>query len=416
MNIRRRAWIVGCCASALLTGSCTQLISLTGSHGVVQWEYTTAGHYIPSSPAIAADGTMYIAVELSDVNSNALRALTPDGTQKWSVPLAGLLEGSPAIGPDGTVYIGLESNGTPLDLSTDPSMPAGGLFAFTPDGQLKWRATGITEIASTPALGADGTIYVGANDGHLYALAPDGTQNWAFQTQGSPYHCSPVVGRDGTIYVGTVGVDANLYAIHPDGTQKWVATASGDTMIIECTAGIGEDGTVYVTVYRSAPGDPSQNRLIAINPDGTIKWEHSINGMETWSSPVVGPDGTVYVQSDEGLVAASPGGARKWLFPMRNNATYTAAVAGDGVVYVGSFDDHLWAVNANGSVRWSVAVPLGSTCRPTIGPDGTVYVATALYEQNAVKLLAIGGSAGPSQVGWPMYMHDVRHSGRVGGP
>ena len=76
---------------------------------------------------------------------------------------------------------------------------------------------------SSPAIGADGTIYVGSGDDNLYAVNPDGTQKWAFPT-GNYIESSPAIGADGTIYVGSD--DDNLYAINPDGTQKW-AFATG---------------------------------------------------------------------------------------------------------------------------------------------------------------------------------------------
>ena len=56
------------------------------------------------------------------------------------------------------------------------------------------------------------------DDDNLYAINPDGTQKWAFST-GSYITSSPAIGADGTIYVGSD--DDNLYAINPDGTQKW---------------------------------------------------------------------------------------------------------------------------------------------------------------------------------------------------
>ena len=80
-------------------------------------------------------------------------------------------------------------------------------------------------IDSSPAIGADGTIYVGSDDNNLYAINPNGTQKWAFPT-GMTIVSSPAIGADGTIYVGSY--DNNLYAINQDGTQKWTfPTAAG---------------------------------------------------------------------------------------------------------------------------------------------------------------------------------------------
>ena len=63
---------------------------------------------------------------------------------------------------------------------------------------------------SSPAIGSDGTIYVGSEDNNLYAINPDGTKKWAFDT-GDDVNSSPAIGRDGTIYFGSL--DGNLYAI-----------------------------------------------------------------------------------------------------------------------------------------------------------------------------------------------------------
>ena len=44
------------------------------------------------------------------------------------------------------------------------------------------------------------------------------TLKWSFSTGGSVYS-NPAIGGDGTIYVGSC--DHKLYAINPDGTEKW---------------------------------------------------------------------------------------------------------------------------------------------------------------------------------------------------
>jgi len=65
-------------------------------------------------------------------------------------------------------------------------------------------------VRSCPAIGTDGTIYVGSHDHYLYAIKPDGTLKWKYET-GSGVDSSPVIGEDGTIYVGSD--DRCLYAI-----------------------------------------------------------------------------------------------------------------------------------------------------------------------------------------------------------
>jgi hypothetical protein len=49
-------------------------------------------------------------------------------------------------------------------------------------------------VSSSAAIGADETIYVGANEGKLYVFAPDGAVRWHFSTAGSGIVSSPAVG------------------------------------------------------------------------------------------------------------------------------------------------------------------------------------------------------------------------------
>ena len=44
------------------------------------------------------------------------------------------------------------------------------LYAFNPDGTLKWSYTTGEGVLSSPAIGSDGTIYVGSWDKNLYAI------------------------------------------------------------------------------------------------------------------------------------------------------------------------------------------------------------------------------------------------------
>ena len=58
------------------------------------------------------------------------------------------------------------------------------------------------EVASSPAIGVDGTVYIGSDDGMLYAVSADGTLIWASDT-GDDVRSSPSIAPDGTVYVGS---------------------------------------------------------------------------------------------------------------------------------------------------------------------------------------------------------------------
>ena len=50
-------------------------------------------------------------------------------------------------------------------------------------------------IFSSPAVGAEQTLYFGSGNGELYALSPAGQKKWSFQT-GAEIQSSPAIGRD----------------------------------------------------------------------------------------------------------------------------------------------------------------------------------------------------------------------------
>ena len=138
--------------------------------------------------------------------------MNPDGTKKWEFLTGGYVNSSAAIGTDGTIYVGNYD---------------GNLYAINPDGTKKWAFSTGGHIKSSAAVDADGTIYVGSCDGNLYAVNRDGTKKWDFplgnydssslplgysESKGTS---SPAIGTDGTVYIG--GFDGKLYAIATTG-------------------------------------------------------------------------------------------------------------------------------------------------------------------------------------------------------
>ena len=58
-------------------------------------------------------------------------------------------------------------------------------------------------VSSSPAIGSDGTVYVGSDDNKLYAInGKSGVKLWEFETGGG-VDSSPAIGSDGTVYVGS---------------------------------------------------------------------------------------------------------------------------------------------------------------------------------------------------------------------
>ncbi len=246
---------------------------------------------------------------------------------------------------------------------------------------LKWTFHTGGAVDSPPAVG-NGRIYVGSEDGNLYALNPQGVLLWKFQTS-SPIRTSPTIGSDGTIYLaGYLGYENSqgiLYAINPGGKLKWSVTISplagyGSYPTISSPT-IGPDGTIYVSAMGVF--------VVAICPDGTLKWELAAGAL-VHDSPAVAPDGTVYVGIDDPdpaglcfqcLEALYPNGTVKWGALGYDPGYSSPAIGSDGTIYISG-----GAFNSDGTIKWLY----GTFLSPSIGPDGTIYgpVDGGLYANN----------------------------------
>lgn len=151
----------------------------------------------------------------------------------------------------------------------------------------------------------------------------------------------------------------------PDGASiAWNATLSGYTY---SSPSIGPDGTVYVG---------SEDRIFAFSPEGSQIWSHPIDGYAI-SSPAIGQDGTIYVGSlDRHLYALRPDGSNKWL-PLRTGGEVWSSpvIKEDGTLYFGSNDNRLYALESEtGTILWHFDTRGEVVSSPAIGPDGTIYV------------------------------------------
>jgi outer membrane protein assembly factor BamB len=250
-------------ADGTIYAGSTLRFSAINSTGTTKWS-VAPGIGTGASPAIGLDGTVYIPTAGS---ASVVKALSPtNGSPKWSFSLGGTVSSGPALSADGaTVYVASQ-NGKLVALSTA-------------NGQRKWTFTK-GPMWTSPAIGADGTVYIGADDG-LHAVDPaTGVARWSrsFGTGGF-VRSSPVVAADGTIYVGT---DLKrLEATNPDGTPRFSFTGPG-IGIVRSTAALAPDGTVYFGT--------EDNKVYAVNANGAGKWTFTTGGCVD-ASPAVGADG-----------------------------------------------------------------------------------------------------------------------------
>lgn len=136
-----------------------------------------------------------------------------------------------------------------LNVGTNPSTSG-------PTGSVEPRWTFKTDgpVRTAPAV-ADGTVYVGSDDGSLYALdAETGEEEWVFETD-APVRSSPAA-FGYMVFVGSH--DYNLYGIDTSGERQWTFETEGrvlaapkvqasPTKRVPDVVVIGsEDGNIYI--------------------------------------------------------------------------------------------------------------------------------------------------------------------------
>lgn len=248
-------------------------------------------------------------------------------------------------------------------------------LAFTSNtiaqGTAKWayRVGNVnSDLRGCPAIASDGTIYVGSLNNSLYAINPDGTLKWEFETLGIAWH-SPAIGADGTLYIGS-GISAtnyyegnkkNFFAINPDGTVKWAVESS---LVVDNSPAIAADGTIYL---------PCSDGLIAYKPDGTQKWKYA-DVLNSYATPAISSDGTIFLAGGYRLYAINADGTLKWTRELEGEHRASPAIGADGTLYIGSRDKFLYALNpADGSEKWKFAAGSMVLSSPIIDSDGTIY-------------------------------------------
>ena len=199
------------------------------------------------------------------------------------------------------------------------------------------------------------------------------------------YFCPVVIDSTGILYFeARIGGKEGLYAFYPDGSQKWFY----ETPLCCGSPAIGPDGTIYVLI--------AQNKAImAINPDGTPRWQKSFTDVAPRIHPTVGNDGTVYFLAEASLSGAhsklialnGTTGEINWIYEFEGDlgaGERLPAVGQNGIIYF-SHKDTLFAVNPDGTQKWQRSFPTtladGSQLPNvsyvksySIGPDGTIYV------------------------------------------
>jgi outer membrane protein assembly factor BamB len=285
---------------------------------------------------------------------------------KWKLKTGGAVYSSPAVA-DGVVFVG----------SND-----GRLYAVDADtGSLKWRFAAKARIASSPAVSGQ-LVYVESYDSHLYAVdAATGQMKWSFATEGEKRFTAP-----------------HIHGMLPE------AQAMPDPFDFFLSSPAVWNGAVYF-----GSGDGHVYALDAAT--GALKWKFR-TGDVVHASPAIA-DGTLFIGSWDTYIYAldAATGTERWRFktgddPKIHNhvGIQSSPVVSDGLVYVGCRDANLYALDArSGAKVWAIdnkgSWVIGS---PAVS-QGMVYFTTSDGGMFHAADARTGAEAFALRFEWPMF-------------
>ncbi len=290
-------------------------------------------------PALCAQTSMFRA-NAQHTGVYQSKAVTRFHGVKWSFHTGDAVVSSPVVAGD-TVYVG----------SND-----GYLYAVDREtGKLRWRFATKSRVASSPAVAGE-NVYVGSYDGNMYAVnALSGKFAWKFQTQGERR------------FAGT----------HLHGFQPTVESMP-DVFDVFLSSPTIWHGAVYF-----GSGDGNIYALDSLS--GQLKWKFK-TGDVVHASPAIS-DGTLFVGSWDSYFYAldATTGALRWRFktgedPKIHNQVgiQSSAAILDGIVYFGCRDSHLYALDArSGKLIWSFPTHGSWVVSSPAVENGNVYFATS---------------------------------------
>jgi len=372
---------------------------------------------IQTTPAIGGDGSIYFGTK-----AGIFYALTPALTLKWSYNSGAAINSSPALTQNGTVVFGNDA-GVVVGLNVV-------------DGSTVWTITFSQSAGSAgtgsdygfrtaPAIGPDGTVYIGCNSHALYGITPgtgggNATMKAAYYVSGistSAITTAPALSPDGTVvYIAYLdGGNSNLLAINTTQTSNnqynnvyWsntglpgiisqnlclrsnlsVCFSVGKTLYAYGPPQSGNTGVRLWSYVNNSDPDPNSGNnnifsTITLNRLGNVCFG-DYGGYVSVIEPVIGPNGT---------------GTLLWSYNTGGGAAVSGLITDSaGTVYAGATNNKVYAINpgtggGSGSTKWTWQGPANGTGFQTpgaIGANGALYMTS--YDNNIYAFGPVNGS------------------------
>ncbi len=242
-------------------------------------------------------------------------------------------------------------------------------------GEVKWQIDIGANRYSSPALANDGTLYVGSESDHLYAIdSKKGVIKWQHDI-GEDLKSSPAIAPNGNILFSVD--NQKVVAINQEGEAVW-STKINDKSVFGGSndVSVSADGTIYMGVYSGTNG----NQMFSLSSSGEVNWQFD-SGKAIWSRPSIDKNGNIYFGNRDKFIALNPSGELLWQYESQWGFTGTSAIAEDGTIYItegnlGLTTAWFTALTPQGELKWRIKIDYIGRTTPLIAADGTIYFVT----------------------------------------
>ena len=273
---------------------------------------------------------------------------------------------------------------------------------------------------SWPGLATDGETAYLASGQYVYAIRlSDGKEIWRYPGKGSnsiQFIAQPVIAPDGTVVIGSAGSDHRLVAIDPSNIdastnaplEKWIFSeakgswVAGALILNDKVFAPNSDGMLYVLDLQDGfstksaldkielggalwaqPSTDGQlvyvatldHHLYAIDPETyAFAWPAIDLGGAAPGTPLIGPDGNVYIGSFTAeVIKVNPATGSNSLLTSTQGWVWGGPVTDGQNIYFGDLEGNMFAVDAaSGNQVWSIQ------------PDGPVVGSPVVLGENIV--------------------------------
>jgi outer membrane protein assembly factor BamB len=319
------------------------------THANLRWKLDL-GSAVVTQPVPTADlRSAYVGTLLGD-----LVRLSLEGAVEWRRATGGRVYGAPAVGADGSVFVGTDDHA---------------LLAFSSTGELRFRLRTDDEV-DVPLLVRKDASVVFASGREVLAVSSRGNVMFRFAADRKVF---TAVAEDdaGTLFFGSQ--DKRVYALTQNGILKWKTALGAD---VDGAPVVDDDGSVFVgtdageLVHLSANGEVLMRTALG----GFVRGSLSIARDGSLLTGVYGPASGLRRVSQSGQVLAS------FFIPSTHEkefGVHGGALEDDAQsVFFGAQDNRLYAFNRDGSFRFAFETGGDLDAPVTLLSDGRLLVAS----------------------------------------